>query len=72
MPTTWEIAKPLLEQDILAGEVTDDMMPAQVRKKRDEYKVCGSTFGSNDISQQAFVGVSQSTPDCWGVLLSSN
>lgn len=36
--TPWEIAKPLLEQDYLAGEITDDMPPRFVVLKRDEFK----------------------------------
>ena len=45
--TPWEIAKPLLEQDVINRDVTDDMPPRQVKQMRDEYKNCGKSFGSN-------------------------
>ena len=45
--TPWEIAKPLLEKDYLEGRITDNMMPAQVRELRIEYKKVGNNFGSN-------------------------
>ena len=46
-PTLWEIAKPLLEDDIVKGRVTDSMYPKDVRKLRKEYAKCGNTFGTN-------------------------
>ena len=45
--TPWEIAKPLLEEDIVARRVTEIMLPRDVRKLREEYQKCGATFGTN-------------------------
>ena len=36
--TPWEIAKPLLEADYLAGRITDEMKPRHVIKMRPEYE----------------------------------
>ena len=36
--TPWEIAKPLLEEDYLAGDITDEMKPAQIWLLRDKYR----------------------------------
>jgi hypothetical protein len=38
-PSAWEIAKPLLADDIKEGRVTDDMNPAIVHGIKDEYAV---------------------------------
>lgn len=54
--TAWEIAKPLLEADYLAGEITDDMPPSIVIKKRPEYeKVPSKNFGANWRAMKARV-----------------
>ena len=46
-PTPWEIAKPLLEKDILERRVTDDMMPRFAKLVRPEHGAVGSSWGSN-------------------------
>ena len=45
--TKWEIAKPLLEKDVIERRVTDDTMPREVKVMRPEYEACGKSFGSN-------------------------
>lgn len=46
--TPWDIAKPLLEEDYLKGEVTNEMTRMQVWLKRKEYQACKITnFGNN-------------------------
>ena len=45
--TKWEIAKPLLEEDYIKGEITDDMKPLEVATKRDEYGDCSNESHQN-------------------------
>ena len=35
--TPWEIAKPILEKEYLAGRITDQMKPGHVHKLREEF-----------------------------------
>ena len=59
--TPWEIAKPLLEADVIARRIHDSMKPMQVKVMRDEYKACGKTFGSNLRRMQKSIRESRST-----------
>ena len=55
--TAWEIAKPLLEQDYLAGDVTDDMPRGVVHSKRPEYKKVNiNNFGNNWLRMKRSIG----------------
>ena len=55
--TPWEIAKPLLEELYLAGEVTDDMPRGVVYLKRPEFqKVNINNFGNNWLRMKKSIG----------------
>ena len=54
-PTPWEVAKPLLIQDIIDGEITDDMFPRVAKLKRIEYTKVGKNWGNNYRALQASV-----------------
>jgi len=57
-------AKELLLQDIIAGDVTDDMMPRVVYQMRPEYQVYKATnFATNYRSLQRWVRVHKAKAD---------